>query len=76
MTWTIPVELVDRLASATGLSMIVKAKLAGAVFQGTAQVFLRAGHFVADCPFVEPIGPERQDGVTVMLGVLPEENAR
>lgn len=66
----VPIELVKRLATPTGLAFIIRAKLNGHQLAPLAQVFVRCGRFVADCPFIDQDGPER--AVTVMLAVVPE----
>jgi hypothetical protein len=74
-TWSIPIELAKEGATATGKAAIIKAICAGARFKPSALVFVRAGRIVADLPFVTPLGPEAQDGVTVILCAPLEENA-
>lgn len=75
IAWSAPVEAICRLAGPTGWSFIVRAKLRNAVFKPTGRIFLRSGRFVGEILFEEPIGAEQQDGLIIMLGVAPEENA-
>lgn len=70
--YPIPLELVEALASPTGLALMVRARMRWAQFRPVAHVSARAGRYVAEIDFAEPIGPERQDGLVVMLTVMPD----
>lgn len=69
--WKVPTDIVDRLTSPFGTAQLVKARLRGAVFKPEAALHLRAGRYVAVIDFEEPIGPERLDGLAIMLNLLP-----
>lgn len=71
--WPVPVEIITRLASPTGISFILRAKLRNAVFKPLGRISVRADRYVGEIDFVEPIGAERQDGLVVMLGIAPGE---
>lgn len=46
--WPIPVEVIKRLASPTGVSSIIKASLRGAVLKPMGRISIRGGHFIND----------------------------
>ncbi len=68
-------ELLSHLVNPKGQSEMVQALLRGAVFKPQAMILLRHGCFVAQLDFVEPVGPDRQDGLVLMLNVHPEREA-
>ncbi len=70
--YRIPVELMKRLASPTGLAFIIRADLRAAKLKPVARVTVRSGRYVAEIDFETPIGPDGQSGIVVMLGVQPE----
>ncbi len=57
--WPIPVEVIKRLASPTGVSSIIKASLRGAVLKPMGRISIRGGHFIGeiDCTLIE-LNPE------------------
>jgi hypothetical protein len=67
----IPIELVERLVGPLGAAAMVTAQARGARFQPHATLHTRIDRFVAEIDFVAPLGPERQCGLVVMLGVKP-----
>ena len=71
-TFLVPLEMVEQLVSATGMAMMVRARMRWARFQPAARVFVRAGRFVAEIEFEAPIGPERESCLVVMLTVRPD----
>lgn len=56
------------------VSALVRARMAGAEFADLATVYQRGGHFCAEFHFLNPIGPERQRSVIVMLGIASEKD--
>jgi hypothetical protein len=73
--WPIPVEVIKRLASPTGVSSIIKASLRGAVLKPMGRIWIHGGHVIGEIDFTFPIDVEQQDGLVVMLGVPVEESA-
>lgn len=77
MTGTpIPIELVERLVGPVGAAAMIAAQVRGASFQPLASLVTRADRFVAEIEFTGPLGPERQDGLVVMLGVKPRHTGK
>lgn len=72
--WTVPIELVRHITTPNGFAFLIRAEAMGAVFQPDARVFLRGGRFVAQVDFARPIGPEKQDGLVLMLTAIPGEH--
>ncbi len=68
-------ELLCQLVNPMGHAEMVKALVRGAVFKPQATILLRHGCFVAQLDFEEPVGPDRQDGLVLMLNVHPERQA-
>lgn len=73
--YPVPLELVEQLVSAQGMAFMVRARMRWARFKPIARVMVRADRFVAEIDFEEPVGPERQDGLVVMLTVRPAVRA-
>lgn len=69
--YPLPVELATAMTGPVGTAAIVKARLAGARFRRLAVISERGGRYVATINFREPVGPEKQDGLVVMLTVPP-----
>lgn len=69
--YVVPVELVNALTGPVGTAAIIKARMAGARFRRLAAITVRADRYVATINFRDPIGPEGQDGLVVMLTVAP-----
>jgi len=74
MTEPMPIrrEIVERLVTATGAAMIVRAVMAGAEIKPIGRLYERNDRFVVELDFERPLWPERQTGLVVMLSVLPE----
>lgn len=69
--WAIPVELAQALLGPVGTAAVIRARLGGARFNRLARIDVRAGRYVATINFQEPIGPERQTDLVLMLRFAP-----
>jgi hypothetical protein len=57
-----------------GVATVIRARNSGARFKPHATVFRREGRLVARIDFHEPVGPERELGVVVLLNTVLWEN--
>ena len=68
-TFAVPVELVLYAVNATGQMFLRRWREKGASFATTAKVWRMGDRLIADVAFRWPVGPEKQTGLIVQLGV-------
>lgn len=71
----VPVEIIDRCLSPSGMATVIKLTLAGAQRQPLAMVRVLRGAWVARFDFIEPVVTRNgsQNGLQLVLTVHPEQ---